>query len=67
MQVVNFTPEPDFQPNSLAYADRGREADRQVKLAAYQTTGHWPGQEKRKDTRKQQETKVCSSVADPDP
>ncbi len=31
----------------------------QVKFAAYQTIGHWPGQEKRKDTRKQQETKVC--------
>jgi hypothetical protein len=33
-----------------------------VKLAAFQATGTWPGQDKRKDTRKQQETKVGRTV-----
>jgi len=55
--VTNFSAEPGFQPNSLAYADRKREQDRQGKLAEYQSTGQWPGLDKRKDNRKQ-ESKV---------
>ena len=57
-QVINFSPEPGFQPNSLAYADKHREQDRQGKLAEYQTTGQWPGMDKRKDSKKLEETKV---------
>ena len=56
--MINFSPEPGFQPNSLAYADKHREQDRQGKLAEYQTTGQWPGMDKRKDSKKLQETKV---------
>eukprot|EP00092_Neocalanus_flemingeri_P005872 GFUD01006320.1.p1 GENE.GFUD01006320.1~~GFUD01006320.1.p1 ORF type:complete len:593 (-),score=175.05 GFUD01006320.1:58-1836(-) len=44
--IINFTDEK-MDLNEIAYVDKIREKDRQVKLASYKETGQWPGMEKK--------------------
>lgn len=45
--VTNFKPDP-IDVNTIKYADKGRETERQGKMAEYASTGKWPGLEKKK-------------------
>jgi len=45
--IINFEDEK-MDLNEVAYVDKAREKDRQVKLATYRETGQWPGLENRK-------------------
>ena len=49
--VANFVAEKNFDLNSVAYRDKGREKERQGKLEEYNKTGLWPGAKRKLETK----------------
>ena len=49
IKISNFT-EVRMDMNSVAYKDKAREKERQVKLAVYKETGEWPGIKKKRES-----------------
>lgn len=49
--VANFVAVKNFDLNSVAYRDKGREKERQGKLEEYNKTGLWPGTKRKVETK----------------